>query len=131
MAVLHFFLPVSTVVQYPWTLIGIIPFATGVILNLLVDSSFKKAQTTVKPFETSTALITAGVFQISRRPMYLGMVLILIGLAVFMGTITPLIIIAIFAVLMEMVFVKTEERMLEQQFGPAWSSYRSKVRKWI
>jgi protein-S-isoprenylcysteine O-methyltransferase Ste14 len=131
MALLHFLAPVSTVVQYPWTLLGIVPFTAGVILNLLADSSFKKARTTVKPFEISTALITTGVFQISRHPMYLGMVLILIGLAVFMGTITPFIIIAIFAVLMEMVFVRTEEKMLAQKFGPAWNIYRDKVRKWF
>lgn len=131
MALLHFLVPVSIVVQYPWTLLGIVPFAAGIILNLLADSAFKQAQTTVKPFEVSTALITNGVFLISRHPMYLGMVLILFGLAVFMGTFTPLIIIVIFAILMEMFFVRTEERMLEQQFGPIWDSYRNKVRKWI
>jgi protein-S-isoprenylcysteine O-methyltransferase Ste14 len=103
----------------------------GATLNLLADSAFKKAQTTVKPFEKSTALITTGVFQISRHPMYLGMILILIGLAVFMGTITPLIIIFIFALLMEVVFVRIEERMLEQQFGSAWITYKNKVRKWL
>lgn len=62
--------------------------------------------------------------------MYLGMFLILIGLAVFMGTITPLIIIVIFAFLMEVVFVRVEERMLERQFGSAWTAYKNKVRKW-
>jgi len=131
MALLHFFVPVSTVVQYPWTLLGIVPFTAGVALNLLADSAFKKAQTTVKPFEMSTTLVTAGVFRISRHPMYLGMVLILIGLAVFMGAYTPFIIILIFVILMEMIFVRTEERMLEQQFGPIWNTYKNKVRKWI
>ena len=131
MALLHFFVPISTFVQYPWTLLGIVPFAAGVTLNLLADSAFKKTQTTVKPFETSASFITTGVFRISRNPMYLGMVLILCGLATFMGTITPLIIILIFAILMEMVFVRTEERMLEHQFGLAWDTYRNKVRKWF
>ena len=131
MALLHFFVPAATVVQYPWTLLGIVPFTVGIALNLLADSAFKKAQTTVKPFEISTTLITAGVFRVSRHPMYLGMVLILVGLATFMGTFTPLIIILIFAILMEMVFVRTEEMMLEQQFGPIWSTYKNKVRKWF
>jgi protein-S-isoprenylcysteine O-methyltransferase Ste14 len=131
MALLHFLAPVSVVIPYPWWLLGVVPFMAGATLNLLADSAFKKAQTTVKPFEKSTALITTGVFQISRHPMYLGMILILIGLAVFMGTITPLIIIFIFALLMEVVFVRIEERMLEQQFGSAWITYKNKVRKWL
>lgn len=131
MALLHFIVPISAYVQYPWTLLGIIPLAAGGYLNLSADSAFRKARTTVKPFEMSTALITTGVFRLTRHPMYLGMVLILCGLAIFMGTITPLIIIAIFAILMEMVFVRTEERMLEHQFGSAWISYRNKVRKWL
>ena len=63
--------------------------------------------------------------------MYLGMTLILIGLAVFMGTITPLIIIVVFALLMEVVFVRVEEKMLEQQFGSGWIAYKKKVRKWL
>lgn len=130
MALLHFLVPVSAFIPYPWTLLGVVPFMAGTTLNLLADSAFKKAQTTVKPFEKSTALITTGVFQISRHPMYLGMFLILIGLAVFMGTITPLIIIVIFAFLMEVVFVRVEERMLERQFGSAWTAYKNKVRKW-
>ena len=114
MSLLHFLAPVSAVIPYPWTLLGAVPLIAGATFNLLADSAFKRAQTTVKPFEKSTVLITTGVFQISRHPMYLGMTLILIGLAVFMGTITPSIIIVVFVLLMEVVFVRVEEKMLEQ-----------------
>jgi protein-S-isoprenylcysteine O-methyltransferase Ste14 len=48
-----------------------------------------------------------------------------------MGSLAPLIIIAIFAILMELVFVRTEEKMLEKQFGLAWTTYKNKVRKWV
>ncbi len=131
MALLHFLVPISELIVYPWTLFGIIPLAAGITLNLIADSAFKKAQTTVKPFEISTVLITTGMFQICRHPMYLGMVLILSGLAIFMGSFTPFIIVIIFAFLMELVFVRKEERMLKQQFGPTWDAYKNKVRKWV
>jgi protein-S-isoprenylcysteine O-methyltransferase Ste14 len=131
MTLLHFLAPMSELIAYPWTLLGTAPLAAGIALNLLADSAFKKAQTTVKPFELSTALITTGVFHICRHPMYLGMVLILFGLAIFMGSFTPIIIIVIFAILMELVFVRTEEKMLEKQFGPVWNTYKNKVRKWF
>ena len=131
MALFNFFGPVFDFARYPWTLLGLVPVGIGITLNLIADAAFKKAQTTVKPFEISTALITTGVFEISRNPMYLGMVLILIGIAILMGSLSPLIVIVLFAALMELVFVRTEEKMLEQHFGLAWTEYKSKVRKWI
>jgi protein-S-isoprenylcysteine O-methyltransferase Ste14 len=128
---LHYLMPVFKIAQYPWNILGIIPLVMGVFLNLSADAAFKKEQTTVKPFERSTALVTTGVFRISRHPMYLGMVLILLGIAILMGSLTPLFVITVFGILIELVFVRTEERMLEEQFGPAWLAYKKKVRKWV
>ncbi len=131
MALLNFFGPVYGFALYPWNLLGLVPLGIGIALNLIADAAFKKAQTTVKPFEISTALITTSVFGISRNPMYLGMVLILIGIAILMGSLSPLIVIVFFTALIELVFVRTEEKMLEQHFGLTWTEYQSKVRKWI
>jgi len=114
-----------------WNLLGVVPLVIGIILNLVADGVFKKLGTTVKPFEESTALITTGVFRISRHPMYVGMVLILIGIAVLMGSLTPYAVIPVFAVLMEVVFIRVEERMLEEKFSEAWLVYKEKVRRWI
>ena len=62
-----------------------VPLALGIALNLAADNSFKRYKTTVKPVENSTVLITAGVFRLSRHPMYLGFVLILVGITLLMG----------------------------------------------
>jgi len=131
MALLDFLGTIFDFARYPWNLLGLVPLVFGVALNLIADAAFKKAHTTVKPFKTSTALVTTGVFRFSRHPMYLGMVLILLGIAILMGSFSPLIVIIIFAVLMELVFVRTEEKMLEQNFGSAWTDYQSRVRKWV
>lgn len=131
MGLLHFLLPVATFIAYPYNLAGGVPLVLGIILNLLADAALKRVGTTVKPFEESTALITDGVFRISRHPMYLGMLLILLGLAILLGSLTPLIVVAGFAIAMELVFVRTEERMLEGWFGDAWLVYKKTVRRWI
>lgn len=131
MCMLHFIAPVVKFNVYPYNLAGCLPLALGIILNLVADAAFKRYRTTVKPFEESTALITDGVFRISRHPMYLGMVLILLGIAVLMGSLTPLIVVIAFAISMELVFVKTEERMLEEKFGGVWLEYKKQVRQWI
>jgi protein-S-isoprenylcysteine O-methyltransferase Ste14 len=131
MVLLHFLSPAAKIAPYPWNLLGILPLVIGISLNLIADAAFKKEQTTVKPFEKSAALVVTGVFQISRHPMYLGMVLMLLGIAILMGTLTPSIVVVIFVILIELVFVRTEERMLEQQFGATWLDYKKKVRKWV
>ena len=63
--------------------------------------------------------------------MYLGMVLILLGIAILMGSLMPFFVVIVFATLMEVVFIKTEERMLEQKFGSVWLEYKKKVRRWL
>ncbi len=127
----HFVFPVSTILRYPWNLTGIVPMILGSWLNLFADQAFKKAQTTVKPFEESTHLIKDGAFQFSRNPMYLGMVLILVGTALLLGTVSPFIVAFIFAILMDYRFIRIEEQMLEAKFGEVWLSYKCRVRRWL
>lgn len=131
MPVLHFLSPVLTIIHFPWNLLGIVPLGIGIIFNLVADRAFKKTGTTVKPFEESITLITTGVFRVSRHPMYVGMVLILLGIAMLLGSLTPYVVIPVFVVLMEVNFVKVEERMLEEKFNEAWSAYKRKVRRWM
>jgi protein-S-isoprenylcysteine O-methyltransferase Ste14 len=131
MLVLHFTFPGSKLILVPWNLLGLIPLAIGVTLNLIADRDLRRVGTTVKPFQESHALVTDGVYGISRHPMYLGFVLILIGVAILLGSLTPWFVIPIFAVLMEVVFIQVEERMLGEKFGAAWLVYKKRVHRWI
>lgn len=128
---LHFLLPSRRVLSFPSTLIGVLPAVAGVALNLVADRAFKCHRTTVKPFQVSTSLVTEGVFTLSRNPMYLGMVLILVGFALFLGTLTPFAVCVVFAVFLQYRFIRVEERMLSDTFGTEWQSYRARVRRWI
>jgi protein-S-isoprenylcysteine O-methyltransferase Ste14 len=128
---MHFLFPIAMVIPAPWHFLGILPFALGSALNLLADHGFKISGTTVKPFETSTALLTGGVYKISRHPMYLGFILILLGIALFLRSLSPYIVVGVFAILMELVFIRVEEAMLEDTFGEAWTVYKRGVRRWI
>lgn len=67
----------------------------------------------------------------SRNPMYLGFVLILVGLSIFMGSLTPYVVIPIIAILMHIVFVRAEERTLQDTFGENWLKYKKSTRRWI
>ena len=131
MLLLHFLLPKTRVLPFPWNLFGLIPLVLGIVMNLVADRSFKKNKTTVKPLEESTALITDGVFRFSRHPMYLGFVFILLGISSLMGSLTPYVIVIGFAVFMQIVFIRFEEKKLEETFGEAWLRYKRNVRLWI
>ena len=100
-------------------------------MNLVADADLKRHGTTVKPFEESTSLVTTHAYAICRNPMYLGFALILIGLGVFMGTATPFVVVPLFVGLMETVFVRVEEQMMEARFTDGWRRYRARVRRWI
>ena len=129
--VLHFLLPGPQIFSSPWRYLGIIPLILGSALNIMADQAFKRHKTTVKPFEDSTYLVIDGVFRLSRNPMYLGFVLLLAGIAIFLGSATPWIVVAVFPLLMEWRFIRTEETILEARFGEDWLEYKWRVRRWL
>jgi len=131
MVLLDLAIPILRIITFPASLLGCVLIAIGATLNLLADRAFKTHGTTVKPFERSDHLVTNGVFAISRHPMYLGMTLILVGFAVLLGTLTPFVVAAAFAVLLDVRFVRVEERMLAETFGDDWHVYRRRVRRWL
>jgi protein-S-isoprenylcysteine O-methyltransferase Ste14 len=131
MTVLHLLLPVLKIIPFPWNLLGLMPLALGLASSLIADGAFKKHGTTVRPFEQPTTLVTNGVFRVSRNPMYLGFVLILIGIAILMGSLTPYPVIPVFAAVIDRVFIVNEEKMLHTAFGENWLDYKNKVRRWI
>jgi protein-S-isoprenylcysteine O-methyltransferase Ste14 len=131
MVVAHFVVPVVQLIRFPLSLLGLIGVGLGILLNLLADRSLAAHGTTVKPFERSTFLVTTGVFAISRNPMYLGMMLLGIGVAILLGSAMPFVLVAFLFVLLDRTFVRPEERGLAETFGDGWCSYCGRVRRWV
>lgn len=127
----HFFMPVVRLLIFPWNLFGLLPLAAGIYLNLAADQLLKKHHTTVKPMEKSSQLVTTGVFHISRNPMYLGMVLFLSGLSILLGSLSPWLIVIVFAIFLDRIFINFEEKNLQHTFEEKWLNYRNKVGRWI
>ncbi|HPJ29941.1 MAG TPA: isoprenylcysteine carboxylmethyltransferase family protein [Methanothrix sp.] len=127
----HLLFPAPMVTEPPFALLGLLPIVFGVALNLWTDSLFKKSKTTVKPQEIPTSLLISGPFRISRHPMYLGMASILLGEAIFLGSLLTFAFPLIFAILMEALFISKEEENLERAFGEEYLDYKRDVRRWI
>lgn len=131
MALLQLFLPLYQYVQPPLAYAGIIIVFLGIALSAISAGMFVKADTGLLPFEEATALVTGGIFQFTRNPMYVGMFLMVFGSAFLMGSVGALIPLLIFMLIIRFNFVAGEERFMEAAFGQHYLDYKSKVRRWI
>ena len=130
-AALHRWLPLATVIVAPYTYVGAVIIGVGLVLNLVSVRLFAVHSTAIKPFEESSSLVTGGFYRITRNPMYLGMVIILIGIAALFGTLASFVPIPIFAWLIQTHFILKEEAMLADTFGDEYLAYKDRVRRWI
>jgi len=95
--------------------------------------SFKASKTTINPLqpETASALVTSGVYQITRNPMYLGFVVFLLAWAVYLGSVWSLVCVAGFVFFIQRFQIVPEERALLSLFGQEFEAYMSRVRRWL
>lgn len=128
---IHFLIPLKQIIYFPYNLTGLLLLILSGVLNILADNTLKKFNTTVKPFDTSAALVAIGVYRISRNPMYLGMFLFLLGESIILGSIVSFLVPLVFIMIMKYRFILTEEKMLTEEFKENYSNYCKKVRRWI
>lgn len=105
----------------------------GFLFALPAVRSFFVAKTTVNPHtpHKSSTLVTGGVFQLTRNPMYLGLLFILTGWCISLANLTGLAVIAGFIALITAFQIKPEEEMLQKLFGEEYAAYCRQVRRWI
>ena len=103
----------------------------GLGLAFAAVSRFIRARTTVDPHGSVSEIVTGGVFGISRNPIYLGFVCLLIGFPFIFGIYWGLILSPLFIILMNKLVIQHEEAYLEKKFGDVYSSYKSRVRRWL
>lgn len=105
----------------------------GLLIDLVSVVAFIRARTTVNPLAPArtSALVIDGLYRVSRNPMYLGMLFVLVGWAAWLATPAALIGPALFVVLIDHMQIIPEERALEEKFGDEYLAYKKRVRRWI
>ena len=95
--------------------------------------SFQNAKTTVNPVkpQASTSIVASGMYQISRNPMYLGFVMILIGLSILLSNSLAFMLVPFYVLYMNRFQIIPEERILADKFGDTYLSYKQSVRRWL
>lgn len=114
-----------------WARGGLGLIVLGVCVQVLAAWQFRRHRTAFCPGIEATTLVTTGIFAYSRNPMYVGSVLILAGIAWFLGSPTPWLVLPVFIWLIATAFVAREEQALSAQFGEAYRAYCARVRRWI
>jgi len=117
---------------WKWPLVALFALA-GLALDFSGLMAFLRRHTTINPLhpEKSSALVTGGVYTITRNPMYLGMASLLLAWSVYLQSPAALLGIAAFMAYITHFQIKPEERMLEQLFGGEFAAYRGRVRRWL
>jgi len=133
MWMLDHWMPLAQWMGAPWNRLGGLLAAVGIVIDVTALMGFRKAATTVNPLDPSKAssLVTDGVFRVTRNPMYLGMVLLLIGWGVWLGSASPWLVPPLFVIAVTVVQIIPEEQALRRRFGEQYLSYQRKVPRWI
>jgi protein-S-isoprenylcysteine O-methyltransferase Ste14 len=117
---------------WPWRwLVAALPIGAAVLLVLAAERSFRAVGTDVRPWRPSTALARSGPYRFTRNPMYLGLVLLLAGVAVGSNGPWLLLQVPLLVLVLQQGVIVREEAYLERKFGEDYRRYRQQVRRWL
>jgi protein-S-isoprenylcysteine O-methyltransferase Ste14 len=123
--------PVQPILNETWQYIGVGLMLFGFAVILLVARGFRKNETTIIPDGQPSTLMENGIFAYSRNPIYFGMTIFLLGSALAVGHIWALVIVPVFVLLVQQIWIVKEEESLEATFGQIYRNYKMRVRRWL
>lgn len=125
--------PRPDIAPFPRGMIALVIFGGGLAIIVTAIRTFRRAKTTVNPIhlDAASALVTHGIFAYSRNPMYAGMALFLIALAVALASPAALVGVVFFVGYITQFQIRPEEAVLRAKFGEAYARYCGAVRRWV
>lgn len=121
------FVPVSDWV----TAIGIIALLAGILTMLAGTSRFRKLGNNLEPWKHANQIVSSGIYRYTRNPMYLGMALAYLGLALLFGSSWALLLWPVAILVIRTQVIAREERYLAKKFGDEYLDYKARVRRWL
>ena len=105
----------------------------GGLIDLSGAVAFHRARTTINPLnpDNTSAMVTRGVYRFSRNPMYLGLLLMLSGWAIYLTHPLAWLGLPLFMLVLTRLQILPEERILNKKFGVHYAAYAAKVRRWL
>lgn len=118
----------------PWhSMFALIFCSLGFAIVLAGVVAFRQAKTTVNPLrpETTTAMVTSGIYRFTRNPMYLGFLLVLAGWGIYLSNLLAVALLPLFVLYMNRFQIVPEERALCAKFPQVFTEYKCSVRRWL
>lgn len=111
--------------------LALLAIGQGISISGIV--AFRRARTTLNPLKpgTSSALVTSGIYRFTRNPMYLGLLLTLMGWLAFIASPPALVFLFFYVVYINRFQIDPEERTLSSLFGEDYAAYKTRVRRWV
>jgi protein-S-isoprenylcysteine O-methyltransferase Ste14 len=133
MWLVHTWLPLFHLIPSPWNQMGLLLMVTAVALDFWSLGLFFRVHTTFNPIhpERTSHLVTHGSYRYTRNPMYMGMLVILTGWCLWLGSFSPFLCLPLFVWVLTVQQVIPEEKILEQKFGGAYLDYKARVPRWL
>jgi protein-S-isoprenylcysteine O-methyltransferase Ste14 len=124
----------SFTIAAPLVSLGAVPLvAAGLMLVAWARVQLARAGTTWSPLapERATTLVTDGPYRWSRNPIYLGLLLVLLGMVVLLRSPAALVFAAAFVACEDRFRIRAEERALRALFGKEFEQYMARTRRWV
>jgi protein-S-isoprenylcysteine O-methyltransferase Ste14 len=119
----------------PWSMglrwLGIALITVGAAHALSSFALFVLSRTTLVPHHRAASFVTSGAYRWTRNPMYLGLVLVYLGVVALTSAVWALVLLALPIYVMNAKIIPMEERSLEDAFGAAYRDYKGRVRRWL
>jgi protein-S-isoprenylcysteine O-methyltransferase Ste14 len=128
---LQHFLPGLRGFHRPHHLLGALFVIVGVTTMMPAAAIFTNHRTTKNPYGEPSTFVSSPPYTITRNPMYLGLVLLLLGLAIWIGSVVMLLAPVAFYLVIDRMVIPGEEATMERLFGEAYLEYKASVRRWV
>jgi protein-S-isoprenylcysteine O-methyltransferase Ste14 len=128
---LHLIIPIKQLIRPPYTYLGIPLILLGLVLNVWSVGLLRKRKTTIEFNQAPIRLVTEGPFRISRNPIYLGGLILSLGMALFLGSLSTFVFPILLFIILDRYYIPKEENILEKTFGNAYRTYKLCVRRWV
>ncbi len=112
-------------------IVGIVLIVKWLVLAIWAVRTFRGVGTTPNPTKPTTALALGGPYRFTRNPMYVGLVLMQVGVALVANALWPLVFVVLSVIVVQRAVIVPEEAYLERKFGAPYVEYKQRVRRWI
>lgn len=126
---IHVIFKLEPLIAVSW--FGVVLFVAGFMITATGFKTFVKKDTPVRHSETPKALVTEGLYKYTRNPMYVGMMVLLFGVALMVGTWPFLAVPLLMFCVLNFVYIPWEEKTMAWLFKDDYRAYCKRVRRWL